>query len=183
MSAADYMVGRRIYNGASNAPNRGTSDPMGYINRGLGMSPVGGDGLSDKRSGLAQAALDRLRGGGMGAGQEQQPMQPPQQEAAPYAPNQLGFTVSPTGRLIPNSGTPLDDTVNSMYGAPPGQQGPSEVQLMEAARNRLTHHFQTKEMITKHQLNMEKLAIQAAEMINRHKDSHTKRKQGNNAMG
>jgi hypothetical protein len=56
-----YLTGNPVYRGASNAPTRGTVDPMGYINRSL-ASPVGGDGMSDKRSGLAQAALMRLQG-------------------------------------------------------------------------------------------------------------------------
>lgn len=165
MSAADYLVGSRVYRAASNAPTRGTVDPMGYINRSLGMSPVGGDGMSDKRSGLAQAAMDRLQNSGM-----QQPQQQEQQQPTVQMPGSMGYTVSPTGKLIPTDANPYEATVKSMYGAPAGMQGPSETQLMQAARDRLMHHTQTKEMITKHQVNMEKLAIQAAEAINKHKD-------------
>jgi hypothetical protein len=104
-----YLMGNPVYRGASNAPTRGTVDPMGYINRSL-ASPVGGDGMSDKRSGLAQAALMRLQGmqapNGGGGGNSQQPP-PPHPETVPNAPlPNLGFTVSPTGQLIPTHPDP-----------------------------------------------------------------------------
>lgn len=203
MSVASYLVGRPIYRAASNAPTRGTVDPMGYINRALGMSPVGGDGFSDKRSGLAQAALNRLRkarGGVAGIGHSPmmgvngqfgiggsftqgfqrnpidfgatgptyhsgaifaQPAQPIQQP-----PPQPGYTVSPIGQLLPNTGTPYDTTMAAMNGT---QQAPTEGQLMGAARERLQHQIAVKEALTKHQINMQNMNMQAAQQINRHR--------------
>lgn len=198
MSLGRFMRGAPIYRGASNAPTRGTVDPMGYVNRSLGMSPVGADGLSDKRSGLAQAALNRLR-------MHHAPMQPtppgllnqqwqtnpvigmprnpvdfgaPPPGGAPMftnhpimaqqQPTSPGHIVSPTGQLMPVSPTPDQTTMQHVYGQQ--QEGaPAEAQLMEAARNRLSHHIQTKEMLTKHQIQMQRLQMQAAEHINQHR--------------
>ena len=56
MAASSYLVGNRVYKGASNAPTRGTVDPMGYVERSL-------NNPSQKRSGLAAAALRRLQPG------------------------------------------------------------------------------------------------------------------------
>lgn len=174
MDIRRYLVGNAIYRGASNAPTRGTVDPMGYINRSLGMSPVGGDGLSDKRSGLAQAAMARLRG---------MSQQPPDVNApifggTPYRINQpidpppmqhrFGHMVSATGQLLPISPTPEQTTLQNMYGQPQ-EGGPSESQMMQAARDRLAHRLQTKEMLTKHQIQMQRMTMQHAEHINKHR--------------
>lgn len=168
-----YLAGNPIYRGASNAPTRGTVDPMGYINRSL-ASPVGGDGMSDKRSGLAQAALMRLQGmqasGGQG-GQQQEPP-PLHPETIPNAPlPNLGFTVSPTGQLISTHPNPAGQTlgaVSGMGGGGPGQPQVNEAKLMQAARDRLSHAMTTREMLAKHHISMEQLQMKAAEMINRH---------------
>lgn len=158
-----YLVGNRIYRGASNAPTRGTVDPMGYIDRSL-ASPVGGDGMSDKRSGLAQAAMARLQGGG----QQNQPP-PLHPEATPNAPVSLGFTVSRTGQLIPNHPDPVGKTVSSVMGMNAPQPQPvNESALMQAARDRLSHALTTREMLAKHHMSMEQLQMKGAEMINRH---------------
>src|SRR5690349_9290519 len=105
MNPADYLVGRPVYRAASNAPTRGTVDPMGYIDRQLNSrsfaSPVGGDGFSDKRSGLAQAALQRLQ---QGQGSPQSQPQGMPQGSIPGGP--IGYIVSPTGRLIPTHDQP-----------------------------------------------------------------------------
>jgi hypothetical protein len=169
-----YLVGNRVYRGASNAPTRGTVDPMGYINRSI-ASPVGGDGMSDKRSGLAQAALMRLQGmqgpqQGSGSNSQQQGPPPIHPEATPNAPVPgLGFTVSPTGQLIPTHPDPAGQTLTALGASmsPPNPEA-SEPELMQAARERLSHHLDTREMMAKHHLSMEKLQMQAAEMINRH---------------
>lgn len=143
---------------------------MGYINRSL-ASPVGGDGMSDKRSGLAQAALMRLQGmqGPSSGGSSNQPP-PPHPETVPNAPlPNLGFTVSPTGQLIPNHPDPAGQTVNAVMGMNgPPQPQVNEAQLMQAARDRLSHAMTTREMFAKHHLSMEQLQMKAAEMINRH---------------
>lgn len=165
-----YLTGNPVYRGASNAPTRGTVDPMGYINRSL-ASPVGGDGMSDKRSGLAQAALMRLQGmPASGGGNSQQQPPPPHPETVPNAPlPNLGFTVSPTGQLIPTHPDPAGQTVNAVMGMNgPPQPQVNEAQLMQAARDRLSHALTAKEMLAKHHLSMEQLQMRAAEMINRH---------------
>lgn len=60
-SADTARLGKRVYKGVSKAPNRGTVKPGGYIQREMRNKAksmvVGGDGMSDTRSGLAQTAL------------------------------------------------------------------------------------------------------------------------------
>ena len=62
MGLQSYSVGNRVYNGASSAPTRGTVDPMGYVERSL-------NNPSSSRSGLAEAALRRMKGGVDGVAQ------------------------------------------------------------------------------------------------------------------
>lgn len=186
MNPMRYLTGSRVYRASSNAPTRGTVDPMGYINRSMGMSPVGGDGFSDKRSGLAQLALQRLRmsrGGMMGFPHQQQVgMANPRDNAnMPVigmprnpidfgAPPGKGYSVSPTGQLVPLSATPHQTTLNNMYGQPQGPMQMSEPELMQAARDRLSHRIQTKEMLTKHQIAMQRMNMQHAQHINQHRE-------------
>lgn len=59
ISPMSYAVGNRVYRGGSSAPTMGTVDPEGYVDRSLNAP-------SDRRSGLAAAALRRL-GGSNGA--------------------------------------------------------------------------------------------------------------------
>ena len=59
-------AGKKVYAQGSFAPTRGTVDPQGYIQRELAkqqsVSSIGRyDGQSDTRSGLAQAALQRMK--------------------------------------------------------------------------------------------------------------------------
>lgn len=186
MNPAVYLVGRRVYRGASNAPTRGPVDPMGYINRSL-ASPLGGDGLSDRRTGLAQAALQRLRnsrGGHSGHGHMSMPganilgnqgINPvigmprnpidfgPGPDPQPIS---RGYTVSPTGQLLPEHPNPYDATMAMMNGTP---EAPNESQLMQAARDRMMHSIQVKEALTKHQLNMQKMHMQGVEHVNKHR--------------
>lgn len=79
-----YLAGNPVYGGGSSMPTAGTVDPMGYIGRGINQQ-------SQKRSGLAAAALSKLNA--------------PQDPAtvAPTAPlgRTIDFTISPTGQLIP----------------------------------------------------------------------------------
>jgi len=155
MNPLRYLMGSPVYRAASNAPTRGTVDPMGYINRSL-ASPVGGDGLSDRRSGLAQAALSRLRNsqnGHLGPAHMATLMPPPQPvqpqvSQTPVVPNNSGFTVTATGQLMPISATPIKQPV-----------APDPAQMMQAARDRLQHVITTKEMLTKHQINMQNMIL------------------------
>lgn len=55
ISRGSYSVGNRVYRGGSSAPTQGTVDPMGYIDREL-------NNPSQRRSGIAQEALRRMRG-------------------------------------------------------------------------------------------------------------------------
>lgn len=187
MNPAAYLVGRRVYRGASNAPTRGPVDPMGYIERSL-TSPVGRDGLSDRRTGLAQAALSRLRssrGGHSGYGHMPMPganilgnqgmnpvigmpRNPSDFGPGPSDPQPIrrGYTVSPTGQLLPEHPNPYDATMAMMNGTP---EAPNPAQLMQAARERMQHHIDTKEMLTKHQLNMQRMHMQGFEHLNRHR--------------
>lgn len=77
-----YLAGNPVYNGGSSMPTAGTVDPMGYIGRGINQQ-------SQKRSGIAAAALSKL---------QQDPS-----TVAPTAPlgRTIDFTISPTGQLIP----------------------------------------------------------------------------------
>lgn len=166
-TASTYQVGRPIYRASSNAPTRGTVNPMGYIDRNLGMSPVGRDGMSDKRSGLAAAALQRLQ---QGPQQSQSPQQQPEQPGRPpmQSPD-MGYTVSATGQLIPNHPRPLQKTMDNIYGTPSAPM-PSEAQLMQAARDRLSHQHSVAEMSAKHHVNMEKLMLHAQHAIHQHRN-------------
>lgn len=81
-----YQAGARIYGSGSSAPTRGTVDPMGYITRGLQAH------VSNSRSGLAQAALAKLKHkvttpGGLTVQQEYSPqsLAPTTPQAAPQA--------------------------------------------------------------------------------------------------
>lgn len=154
-----YLVGNRVYRGASNAPTRGQVDPMGYIERGLRGSPVGADGMSDSRSGLAQAAMQRLgAGGGPSMSQPSAPQQLPPQPQPLFNRPDVGFTVSATGRLLPSTPEPLQQTMQSPVAPDPGM-------IMQAAQQRLQHHVKQTETLGKHHLTMEKLKLQAAKML------------------
>jgi len=108
-----YLAGNRVYRGASNAPTRGTVDPMGYINRSL-ASAVGGDGQSDQRSGLAQAAMQRIQG--LNSQPQLPQAQPPHPEIVPYADAPIGFTISPTGQRVPIHPDPVGQTQRAVNG-------------------------------------------------------------------
>jgi hypothetical protein len=74
-------------------PTRGTVDPSGYVDRSL-------NNPSQKRSGLAQAALERLRSNGAN------PMNgvtPPSPGVTPIGDIKQ-LSISPTGQMIPFNG-------------------------------------------------------------------------------
>jgi hypothetical protein len=77
-----------------------------------------------------------------------------------------GYSVSPTGQLLPEHPNPYDATMAAMNGTP---EAPNEAQLLQAARDRLQHRLTTKEMLTKHQVAMHKLAFDKANAINAHR--------------
>lgn len=110
MSEAAYSVGNRVYNGGSNAPTRGTVDPMGYIDR--EMNKPGSTGPSDSRSGLAAAALRRLQGIGGQPGAPGAPPMPGQNPGMPpSATTQPGM--SPEMTALAQSMAPIM-TMNPM---------------------------------------------------------------------
>lgn len=116
-SVASYSVGKRVYNGGTDAPTRGTVDPLGYITREL---------TSQSRSGLAQAALAKLRGN------TQMPQQPGvqvpdtmQSQSQQFPGTQRILTTDPTGHHMfidppPPMAMPSDPLGLSSSGIMPG---------------------------------------------------------------
>lgn len=124
MTSPDYLVGKRVYNGGSSMPTSGTVDPSGYIARGINQQ-------SEKRSGLAAAALSRIN--------DNKPDVPSQDPntAAPTTPIMatgptIKFQISPTGRLIPDFSNE-QQAPGQMQPPPPVDNG----SLMAAALARL----------------------------------------------
>lgn len=141
ISTASYSRGNPVYNGGSSAPTQGTVDPMGYIDRSLNQP-------SQQRSGLAQAALQRLSSS------------VPPNPANANGPNAPGGTswvgssgsgtpvthqVTPTGQLVPGAPLPAsappasapNDTSNP-YDA---VEGAAQQRLL-AGRNSYLHNEQ-----------------------------------------
>lgn len=88
---AAYSTGNRVYGMGRPHPTSGTVDPQGYVERSRAQS------ASNRRSGLAAAALRRL-GGAPGSQQE-----PQLQEEAPTT-QPLGIITLPDGRRVaPNA--------------------------------------------------------------------------------
>ncbi len=123
-----YAAGQKIYNGGSSAATQGTVDPSGYIQRGMNNQfspqPLGADGMSDQRSGLASAALDRLRNmranpmtGGVPGPDVQNPPGVPTQTPQPYATIAPMPKTSPTGQILPDPS--LQGFMNNLFTAPP----------------------------------------------------------------
>lgn len=99
ISEQSYARGNPVYGSGSSAPTRGTVDPTGYVDRSLNAP-------SQKRSGLAQAALERLQGvgnsdssigGGYSAGTSNS------QGVLPLGDVKT-LSISPTGQMIPDNG-------------------------------------------------------------------------------
>ena len=61
MSLQRYLTGNRVYRHGSSAPTMGTVDPTGYVERELRKRNML-ETMSQRRSGLADAALQRLQG-------------------------------------------------------------------------------------------------------------------------
>lgn len=100
------QTGNRVYQGARQAPNKGpvsAAGAQGYLqreiqNRNKGTArPVGGDGKSDSRSGVAAKALNRLTGPGRGRPNplSAQPKPPPPPAANPNSPSGLPAPMIP----------------------------------------------------------------------------------------
>lgn len=60
----DYLAGKKVYKGGLPNAQSGTLNPTGYIERGMKQQ-------SERRSGLAQNALNNLRGNQQDAEQQQ----------------------------------------------------------------------------------------------------------------
>lgn len=69
-----YSAGNKVYGGGRSNPTSGTVDPSGYVEREVNNQ------ASDRRSGLAQTALDKL--GGFQP-YTQQPVGPPPLKTSP----------------------------------------------------------------------------------------------------
>lgn len=89
MSIERYLTGNRVYRGGSSAPTMGTVDPQGYVERELRKRMLLQE-PSQTRSGLAQAALQRIQGG----------MLSPQRQTMPYSPGET----TPQRQIMPTSG-------------------------------------------------------------------------------
>ena len=87
ISEESYGRGQPVYSNGSYAPTKGTVDPQGYIDRSLNKP-------SQSRSGLAAAALSKLKGA-----------VPQQQNIPGVLP--IGdiktLTITPTGQLVPDT--------------------------------------------------------------------------------
>jgi hypothetical protein len=105
ISQESYGRGKPVYDG-SFAPTQGTVDPSGYIDRSL-------NNPSDSRSGLAQAALNKLRSSGSsGSGSVPVPIS----GVLPLGDIKT-LTITPTGQLIPDNGIPETPPVSSPVGS------------------------------------------------------------------
>lgn len=120
-----YGAGQTVYSNGKHNPTDGTVDPMGFIDRELNkMSPQ-----SNKRSGLAAAALDRL--GSKNAPANSTPGNPISDYSDPY----LG--TPPTLRPLASVGDFTIDAIGQLNPVPPappiqmqpqlGQQIPGQV--------------------------------------------------------
>lgn len=118
ISASSYSVGNRVYRGGSSAPTQGTVDPMGYIDRGL-------NNPSQKRSGLAEAALRRLGGRNRGAGQTGPGGRPQESDR----PNAYGLETQTQSGQARGLGAPT--------GGPPGLGGQQPPGLQMSAIGKL----------------------------------------------
>ncbi len=144
MSVQQNLRGRPVYGNGSYAPNRGqvsANGAQGYIRREIAKQnktvqqgpystqPVGRDGQSDRRSGVAQAAMGRpaprtkaasVRAnpsmGGTGGGRTASSAAPAAASApASYTPNTTQMVVSPTGSLSISVNSQLAPDVASAY--------------------------------------------------------------------
>ena len=91
----NYSAGNKIYGAGRSNPTSGTVDPTGYVDRSFNNS------ASQRRSGLAQAAISRrlgISGGGAPIGGALPTVQNIDQRQALIQQN---FRVSPEGHYIP----------------------------------------------------------------------------------
>lgn len=114
ISEESYGRGNTVYSNGSQAPTRGTVDPTGYIKRSLAAP-------SQSRSGLAAAAVDRLKA--------QQPAQAPKSPGVVPIGDVKMLMITPTGRLVPQNGMPPPPPEPpaqppDLGGMPPGPTGP-----------------------------------------------------------
>lgn len=108
-----FLNGNRVYRGTSHSPDSGRKDPSGYIKR--------ENHSSDKRSGLASAALnlrDRITGGGEGGAQMQQPFIP-----MPLVPVGPGLMKDRRGRIY-NAGPLAQAQAQATAPTPPSESAP-----------------------------------------------------------
>lgn len=124
-AALKYAAGQKVYGTGSSAPTTGTVDPTGYIDRELNKSTTGAP--SQARSGLAQAALAKLKGNPIGDYQVTQPG-PSSPAAAPIT----GFVINEIGQLVPQSPTPPPIDPTDAGGMMP-QGGPPSSPLLALA--------------------------------------------------
>jgi hypothetical protein len=117
-----YSAGNKVYGAGRSNPTSGTVDPSGYIDRGLNNQ------TSDRRSGLAQAAFNRLSS--MGAAGNSGPLgKAPVGGALPTVQDEnqrqaiinQNFTTTPEGHYVSTAPTlsprPPQQSNNDFQGA------------------------------------------------------------------
>lgn len=98
-----YSAGNKVYGSGRSNPTSGTVDPAGYVDRAINNNS------SDRRSGLAQAAFNRLAG----MNQQQGPQGQPIGGALPTVQNadqrqaiiNQNFTTTPEGYYVSTAPT------------------------------------------------------------------------------
>lgn len=91
-----YSAGNKVYGSGRSNPTSGSVDPTGYIDRGFN------DNSSDRRSGLAQAAFNRLASQGQPTGAALPTVQNTDQRQAIINQN---FTTTPEGHYVSTAPT------------------------------------------------------------------------------
>lgn len=136
MQIGTLARGNPIYRMSSFAPTRGPVNPAGYLQRELRRQGLqGNDGQSDRRSGMAQNALQRrgiAAGDNRGGGLPRNPRNPP-----PSSPGGRGDT---TGPLHPAEGT---NTPGGPYGGIMNNAGTPVVNVNEDGTLELPFDLQT----------------------------------------
>jgi hypothetical protein len=105
MSVDRYLAGNKVYRSGSSAPTMGTVDPSGYVERELRNRNM----QSQTRSGLAAAALDRLRT--MGRSPVGESLHPPGQANGWAGQGHFGGTEGPINSSAPTGNEGTDRSV------------------------------------------------------------------------
>lgn len=122
-----YLVGNRVYRHGSHAPTMGTVDPTGYVERELRKRML--DPISQTRSGLASAALQRLQGNRTTGLMPPRTVTPTRQ-IQPYQPTPVQFQPGGTAPVGVGGNTAL----NAKLAAVKAQHYAEQQQQLAAAK-------------------------------------------------